>query len=322
MNYHPPSQGQGTLRPFPGFNPHADCEVLKKAMKGFGCDDKAVMNILCFRTNQQRQQMKMSFKTMYGKDLVKELVSELRGNLEDVIVWMMYTPAEFDAVELRNAMQGMGTKESVLIEIMCSRTNAEMQAIKEAYRRMFQRDLERDLSGETSFHFKRLLVSMSVGGRDESNHVDHARAQQDAQRLYQAGEKSLGTDESMFNAILASQNFAKLQLVFQAYQQIAKHDIEKAIQREFSGDIEDGLLAVVKCVKNRPGFFAERLYKSMKGLGTDDRTLKRVVITRCEVDMVQIKQQFQTMFGKSLESFIADDISGSYKNAMINLVRG
>ncbi len=51
---------------------------------------------------------------------------------------------------------------------------------------------------------------------------------------------------------------------FQQYQQISKHDIEKAIQLEFSGDIEDALLTVVRCVKNRPGFFAERLYKSMK----------------------------------------------------------
>ncbi len=36
---------------------------------------------------------------------MKELKSELRGNLEDVIVSMMYTLAEFDAIELRNAMK-------------------------------------------------------------------------------------------------------------------------------------------------------------------------------------------------------------------------
>ncbi len=56
-----------TLRPFPCFNPNVDCEELKKAMKGFGCDDKAVINVLCFRSNQQRQQIKMTFKAMYGK---------------------------------------------------------------------------------------------------------------------------------------------------------------------------------------------------------------------------------------------------------------
>jgi hypothetical protein len=57
-------------------------------------------------------------------------------------------------------------------------------------------------------------------------------------------------------------------------------------------------------VRNTPGYFATKLYKSMKGLGTDDATLIRVVVTRCEVDMVVIKQEFQRQYQKTLASFI------------------
>ena len=39
----------------------------------------------------------------------------------------------------------------------------------------------------------------------------------------------------------------------------------------------------VMCVRSRPDYFAEQLYKSMKGMGTDDDTLVRLVVTRCEV---------------------------------------
>jgi len=46
----------------------------------------------------------------------------------------------------------------------------------------------------------------------------------------------------------------------------------------------------------------------MKGLGTDDDTLVRIVVTRCEIDMVQIKEEFQTLTGQSLEQFIAVSI--------------
>ena len=41
-----------------------------------------------------------------------------------------------------------------------------------------------------------------------------------------------------------------------------------------------------------------------QGLGTDDRTLVRVMVSRCEVDMVEIKSTFERNYGKSLESFI------------------
>ena len=40
---------------------------------------------------------------------------------------------------------------------------------------------------------------------------------------------------------------------------------------------------LVRCVHSRPMYFAEKLYKSMKGLGTDDDTLIRIVVSRCEV---------------------------------------
>ena len=39
----------------------------------------------------------------------------------------------------------------------------------------------------------------------------------------------------------------------------------------------------MKVAKDLPAFFAKRLYKSMKGMGTDDETLIRVVVSRCEV---------------------------------------
>lgn len=75
-------------------------------------------------------------------------------------------------------MQGLGTKESVLIEIMCSRTNAQIAELRNAYEQMYRSTLEKDLIGETSGHFKRLLVSLCSGGRDESIQTDAVRANQ------------------------------------------------------------------------------------------------------------------------------------------------
>lgn len=64
------------------------------------------------------------------------------------------------------------------------------------------------------------------------------------QRLYQAGEKRWGTDESEFNAILASQSFEQLRAVFDAYQQMSKRQIEQSICGEMSGNLELGMLAI------------------------------------------------------------------------------
>lgn len=57
----------------------------------------------------------------------------------------------------------------------------------------------------------------------------------------------------------------------------------------------------------------------MKGLGTKDRVLIRIMVLRSEIDMQDIKNEFQRMYGKNLESFIKGDTSGDYKRALLCL---
>ncbi|XP_076749865.1 annexin B9 isoform X1 [Xylocopa sonorina] len=309
-----------TVVPYANFDARADAEVLRKAMKGFGTDEKAIINVLANRSNLQRQDITIQFKTLYGKDLIKDLKSELSGNFEKLVLALMMPLPQFYAKELHNAMAGIGTDECVLIEVLCTMSNHEIRVIKQAYEAMYGRTLEEDLRGDTSGSFKRLMVSLCCANRDESFDVDPAAAMEDAKELLRAGELRFGTDESTFNAILVQRNIPQLRQIFQEYENITGHSIETAIENEFSGDIKKGLLAIVKCVKNRAGFFAEQLYKSMEGLGTDDDRLIRLVVTHCEVDMDEIKQAFRDQYNESLKDFISGDCSGHYKKCLLALV--
>ncbi|XP_046885503.1 annexin A11a isoform X2 [Hypomesus transpacificus] len=313
---------RGTIQTFPGADPLRDVEVLRKAMKGFGTDEQAIIELLGSRSNKQRVPLLMAYKTSYGKDLVKDLKSELSGNFEKLVLAMLKTPAQFDAYELYSAIKGAGTDEACLIEILASRSNAEIKEINQIYKTEYKKKLEDSISGDTSGHFRRLLISLAQGNRDERETVDISIAKQDAQALYAAGENKLGTDESKFNAILCARSKPHLRAVFHEYQQMSGRDIEKSIEREMSGNLEGGMLAVVKCIKNTTVYFAERLYKSMKGAGTKDTTLIRIMVTRSEVDMLDIRQEYMRMYGKSLYTHISGDTSGDYKKLLLKLCGG
>ena len=70
-----------------------------------GTDEQAIIDVVANRSNDQRQKIKAAFKTMYGKDLIKDLKSELSGNMEELILALFMPPTYYDAWSLRNAMK-------------------------------------------------------------------------------------------------------------------------------------------------------------------------------------------------------------------------
>lgn len=59
--------------------------------------------------------------------------SELSGKFEDLIVGLMTPTYDFLAKEIHNAIDGIGTNEETIIEIICTASNAEINNIKMAY---------------------------------------------------------------------------------------------------------------------------------------------------------------------------------------------
>uniref|UniRef100_A0A674NDC2 Annexin n=1 Tax=Takifugu rubripes TaxID=31033 RepID=A0A674NDC2_TAKRU len=298
---------RGTVTEAAGFNPEADVQKLRDAMKGAGTDETSITAIVAHRTIAQRQRIKEAYKQSLGKDLADDLSSELSGNFRSVVLGLLMLPPVYDAHELKNAMKGAGTEEACLIDILASRTNDEIKAINAFYKKHYEKSLEDDVSGDTSGMFCRVLVSLLTVSPHE---------------IFEAGEARWGTDEVKFLTVLCVRNRKHLLRVFDEYRKISGREIEDSIKREMSGSLEDVFLAVVKCIRNKPAFFAERLYKSMKGLGTTDSVLIRTMVARAEIDMLDIKAEFLKAYGKTLYSFIKGDTSGDYRKILLELCGG
>jgi Annexin len=121
---------------------------------------------------------------------------------------------------------------------------------------------------------------------------------------FSTGQNKIGTDESTFNAILSTRSLPHLREVFQQYHRTHGVSFEKVIDSEFSGSIKTSMLAIVKCMTDCSLYFAERLYNSMAGAGTNDKALIRTIVSRSECDLGDIKVAFQKKYNKTLESFI------------------
>lgn len=59
--------------------------------------------------------------------------SELSGQFEKVMIALCLPIADYMAREMYEAVNGMGTSEGTLVEILCSGTNQEIREINAAY---------------------------------------------------------------------------------------------------------------------------------------------------------------------------------------------
>ncbi|KAK6146658.1 hypothetical protein DH2020_020527 [Rehmannia glutinosa] len=219
-------------------SPRDDATQLHRAFKGFGCDTAAVVNILAHRDATQRSLIAQEYRAMYSEDLSKRLASELRGDVERAILLWMHDPAGRDATIVRQAL--------------C--VDVHLKAATE------------------------LLLACVSAIRYEGPEVDRAMAEHDAKSLYKAGEKRLGTDEKTFIRIFSERSRAHLAAVAAAYRSMYGKSLKKAIKSETSGNFEFGLLTILRCAENPAKYFAKVLHKAMKGMGTNDSALIRVIV--------------------------------------------
>lgn len=309
----------GTVPPYPNFNASSDASVLQKAIESKDVDEDVIIAVLVTRNNEQRQKIKTVYDASTGQILEKDLKSVLRSDLEDVSLALLMPPTHFDAYLLRKATKGLGTDEDVLVEIFATRTNQEIQEIKRVFQEEYGKDLKEVIQDETSGDFTTALLALMDGKKDEDHEVDIDLARKDAEALFEAGENTKGIDVSTFIDILTTRSGPQLSKTFQQYAAVSDITLPKALNLELSGDIEDCLIDIVKCAWNTPAFFAEKLHLAMKGHGTCEDTLIRVMVSRSEVDLKKIVEEYRAMYEFSLQEDILKDTKGHYEQVLLGL---
>uniref|UniRef100_A0A6I8SSV3 Annexin n=1 Tax=Xenopus tropicalis TaxID=8364 RepID=A0A6I8SSV3_XENTR len=172
---------RGAVKDFLGFSAGRDADAIRKAIKGLGTDEDSLINILTQRSNAQRQLIVKEYQAACGKELKDDLKGDLSGNFEHIMVSLILPPAYFDAKQLKKAMKGTGTAESILIEILASRTSKQMKEVGDAYYTVYGKSLGDEISSETSGDFRKALLFLANARRDESMKVDEQLAKKDAE---------------------------------------------------------------------------------------------------------------------------------------------
>ena len=299
----------------------SDCGALRKAMKGLGTDEDLIISILTNRNNEQRYMMKQRYQALFNRDLIKDLKSELHGNFEDVILALLDSPYELDCRGLYHAMSRPGTDEEALIEILATRPSFQLAQDKILFQQLYGKDLVNYVHSETSGHFRQILLALlNCQRHDFSYPINQQELQKEAQLLYQGGAARWGTDENVFTRIFTTRSPPEIAVIAQLYQKLSGVDLYTSLKKEFSGNAEKALVEIFHASINTPEYFATRVRNALEGAGTKDTDLIRILISRCEYDMAEIKKAYKNLYNRDMIADVKSDAHGDYEKVLLALL--
>lgn len=212
-----------------------------------------------------------------------------------------------DCDDLKAAMDGLGTNEKAIIQIVAGKTPQQIETLKAKFQEKFGEDLYKRIDDETWDWG----MSMFVGTNFRQAMLGLLR--EPIERLACAVRDCMvgwGTDDTGLITLLVHLSERQRRDLVSKYAEIKNGgDLYKAIESDTSGDYKRALLALVK---PPPRVWAEAIMSSMKGLGTSDNLLINWMCIAKE-RMDEVREHFQELDGRGLAKWIEGDCSGDYK---------
>uniref|UniRef100_A0A0E0ANT0 Annexin n=1 Tax=Oryza glumipatula TaxID=40148 RepID=A0A0E0ANT0_9ORYZ len=273
---------------------HGRMVTTRVASAGWRADKGALTRILCRRTAAQRAAIRRAYAFLYREPLLNCFRYKLSRHCllsldfwKAMILWTM-DPAERDANLVHEALKKKQRDEtyymSVLIEMLV-----------------------------------RLVSSYRYEG-DECV-VDMDVVRMEASQLAEAIKKKkqpCGKDEVV--RIVTTRSKSQLRATFQRYREDHGSDIAEDIDSHCIGQFGRMLKTAVWCLTSPEKHFAEVIRHSILGLGTYEDMLTRVIVSRAEIDMRHIREEYRVRYKTTVTRDVVGDTSFGYKGFLLALV--
>ncbi|CAK8564600.1 unnamed protein product [Lathyrus sativus] len=300
-------------------SPIEDAEALQRAVKGWGADEKAIISILGHRNGTQRTQIRQAYHDLYQEDLIKRLESELSGDFERAMYRWILEPAEREALVANIALKNANMNYHVIVEISCVSSPDELFIVRRAYHNRYRRSMEEDVATNTTGHLRQLLVGLVSSFRYGGSEVNARLAQSEADILHEAIKNKNHNHEEVIR-ILTTRSKTQLVATFNCYRHDHGIAITKKLLDEGSDDFHKALRIAISCINDHNKYYEKVLRNAMETVETDEDELTRVIVTRAEKDLEDIKKVYYKRNSVHLEHAVAKKTSGDYKKFLVTLM--
>jgi annexin A7/11 len=223
--------------------------------------------------------------------------------------------AEIDGRKLREALEGPGTNEQCIIDILTTRSNAQRQEIAIWYEKSFDRDLIDDLYNKFSGNFGEIIIALMT-----------------KLEVYLCNElhKSLtgfNTNEDALVEILCTKTHKEMTQLIEAYDNLCNRPLVEHLCSATGGYFRRLLTMIVTGSRDQSNIvdpiLAEKQVAALcdtgkgKLVATDAEVFNRILSHDNFALLRKVFEEYNNLSGRTIEEAVVNEISGDLREAFL-----
>ena len=276
-----------------------------------------ILEVITENNLRKRVEISNYYQNKYGKTLFDEISNaKIETDFARCASQLFLSPIEFC---IHHLQIGLKKKNECVMEQLTSRSVDELKYIEDYYNKKTGKNLKDDILKTYSGAVGKNLVNLWNTKRTVNSNPKKEECEKYANILISNKPKDWVEKEDIFKQIFIERSPEELVLIARYYLKNSGKNLLDDIENKTGGDHQLLLKEILYNNIMPHEIFADKMNKAMKGLGTDEETLSRALVSRCELDMNNIRDMYQTKYNKSLKDHIIDDTSKEYQKICLYL---
>ena len=258
------------------------------------------------------------YLTEYNRDLYLDIKSKLSGQFKEAAIHLFLPPTEFMAKMLKKGLKGFSIDESMIYEIFTSCNQEELKEIELAYKKETNKDLSKEIEKNFPSTIRKNLLNLLNIPRNVNESPNRVECEKWAQKLIDVGENNWVANEEIFREIFILRSPEELTLIGRYYLQKTGEQILDVVEKKLTNKVRNLLRELLYNVINPQELFADKINQAIKNNSTS--LLNRILVSRCQIDMEEIRNIYKTKYNKELRDDITARTNGIYQKLCLYLV--
>ena len=223
--------------------------------------EEQLKNIITSTDNDMRVSVQQYYDSSYESKLDEDLKNNTESHFRDIIRDLFLHPFDYDAKQIDKAFKFFSKDDKNIYEILTARPSWYIEEVKNTYKNKYGRDFQKDIEKNFSGDIKKNLVTLLNTPRLENENPDHNQCQKWAKTLEKTSPINWATDDKIFKEIFATRSPEELVLIGRYYKQDTGKNFLDVVEKELPSKVRQLFREILYNTINPCELFAEKSKK-------------------------------------------------------------